>query len=454
MVLEEPARGAAPGGRTAPIQLQSERKRLPRLSNREHFAGVLDAASYSLDARGHDAYADGTVEGRPVTVAADVHLVTRALDRRTPLVALITGAGADLKGGPRGIGMLDPTLATFGPLFPRMLYRRRDIPVVALVVHHSFGDSTFFTGLCDFVVQVEGKCLALAGPRVLAVGTGEEVTMEQLGGVAVHAGNGQVDVVAATYQEAYAAARRFLYYLPSNREGLAPVTPPGQVQPPHRPDDRTARDFVRGDYDATVLVSSLADGGQYFETKAGHARSISTGFARLGGHPVGIVASVPRQDGGAWSQDACLKASQHIALCDSFGLPLVFLQHSSGWPDVSTGDPSGCISRSLMLLHAVERATVPRCSVVIGRAMGPGFLLLGALRSGLDLSVGWPNYRLGLVAEPPEPGAADERHAVTCADGVVEPEGTRERLISHLRAIPAAAMRHRRSSLCQWPVGF
>src|SRR5271170_4655273 len=113
-----------------------------------------------------------------------------------------------------------------GPMLAEMASRGRDVPVVSAIVHHSFGDSSFFTGLSDYVVQLKGACLALTGPRVLAIGTSEQVTMEELGGTDVHRHNGQADTIAETLDEVYTAIRSFLSFLPSAAGAPLPVTAP------------------------------------------------------------------------------------------------------------------------------------------------------------------------------------------------------------------------------------
>jgi len=193
-----------------------------------------------------------------------------------------------------------------GPMLLEMCRRDRVVPVVSAVVRHSFGDSSFFTGLSDFVIQLRGTSMALTGPRVLAIGTSERVTMEELGGVDVHRHNGQADIVAETLDDVYAAIRRILSFLPSGAGAPLPVRDPDSPAAPVSPGQPMRQ-----------LIDSLCDEGSFFELKRDFAPSLITGLARLDGYPVGLVASEPAHDDGAWSADAC-RASAMIS-ASSFG---------------------------------------------------------------------------------------------------------------------------------------
>src|SRR5580700_7123593 len=203
---------------------------------REHIERLVDPGSFipaQHFSEGMDQVSEGdggeaTIEGRPVTVGLSGHIFMRARNRRHPYIAISSGTGGLARGGRRNLGVLDTVWGmSGGPMLAEMASRRRDVPVVSAIVHHSFGDSSFFTGMSDYVVQLTGACLALTGPRVLAVGTSEQVTMEELGGTDVHRRNGQADTIAETLDEVYTAIRSFLSFLPSAAGAPLPVTSPG-----------------------------------------------------------------------------------------------------------------------------------------------------------------------------------------------------------------------------------
>jgi acetyl-CoA carboxylase carboxyltransferase component len=388
----------------------------------QHFSEGMDEVS---DTDGGEAL----IEGRPVTVGLSGHIFMRARNRRHPYVAISSGTGGLARGGRRNLGVLDTVWGmSGGPMLADMASRHRDVPVVSAIVHHSFGDSSFFTGMSDYVVQLKGACMALTGPRVLAIGTSEQVTMEELGGVDVHRRNGQADTIAETPDDVYVAIRRFLSFLPSAAGAPLPVTDPGPQ--PDRPPGPGAR----------PLIDAACDRGSFFELRRDFASSLVTGLARLDGLPAGVLAI-----NGAFDADACLKATRLVCTCDAFGLPLVVLIDSAA----PSAEP-GAISRAMMLAQAVQLAEVPKCWVITGRALGAGLLVTGPARIATDLVIAWPGARAGWDEGS---AAADEHH--WAADGIVSPADTRATLAAHLRAVlgPAPMSRPGRT-LRTWPVGF
>jgi len=410
---------------------------------REHIERLVDPGSYAPAqhfSEGMDqvSEADGgeaLIDGRPVTVGLSGHVVVRALNRRHPYVAISSGTGGLARGGRRNLGVLDTVWGmSGGPMLAEMASRGRDVPVVSAIVHHSFGDSSFFTGLSDYVVQLKGACMALTGPRVLAIGTSEQVTMEDLGGTDVHRRNGQADTIAETLDEVYAAIRRFLSFLPSAAGAPLPVTgpgaqPAGRLEPGGRP-----------------LIDALCDSGSFFELRPDFAPSLVTGLARLDGIPVGVLAGDPAAGDGAYSADACLKATRLVCTCDAFGLPIVFAVDSPG----PRAEQAAAISRAMMLAQAVQLAEVPKCWVITRRASGVGLLVTGPARIATDLVIAWPDAHAGYYdGESP----ADEQH--WAADGVVSPADTRGTLAAHLHAVLGPSPVSRPGQILRtWPVGF
>jgi len=416
----------------------------------QHIERLVDPGSYTPAlhySEGMDEVSEGDggealIEGRPVTVGMAGHLVARALNRRHPYVAMSSGTGGLARGGRRNLGTLDTVWGmSGGPMMLEMASRHRDVPVISAIVHHSFGDSSFFTGLSDYVVQLKGACMALTGPRVLAIGTSEQVTMEELGGTDVHRRNGQADTIAETLDEVYAAIRRFLSFLPSAAGAPLPV-----IAPPPQP-GRQPRIEPGQPQAARELIDALFDAGSFFELRRDFGPSLVTGLARLDGLPVGVLASDPAVDGGAYSADACLKATRLVCTCDAFGLPVVFLVDSPG----PRAEQAPAISRAMLLAQAVQLAEVPKCYVIAGRAHGVGLLVTGPARIATDLVIAWPGAHAGYGSGESSP--AQEHH--WAADGVVSPAGTRGTLVAHLRAVlgPSPVSRPGKT-LRTWPVGF
>ena len=412
-----------------------------RLTLHEHIERLVDPGTYAPAAPAADQTApaggEALIDGRPATVGYSGHALERALARRHPYVGLSSGTGGLARGGRRNLGVLDPVWGmSGGPMLLEMCRRDRVVPVVSAVVRHSFGDSSFFTGLSDFVIQLRGTSMALTGPRVLAIGTSERVTMEELGGVDVHRHNGQADVIAETLDEVYAAIRRILSFLPSCAGAPLPVRDP---EPPAGP--------VSPGQPMRALIDGLCDRGSFLELKRDFAPSLMTGLARLDGYPFGLVASEPAVDDGAWSADACLKATRLVSNCDAFGLPVVFLVDSPGPRD----EHPAAVSRAMMLAQAVQLAEVPTCWVVTGRARGTGLLITGSARIATDLVVAWPGARAGYYDDTGSAADAGD----WAPDGAVSPAGTRRVLTAHLRAVlgPSPVSRPGKT-LRTWPAGF
>ena len=201
------------------------------------------------------------------------------------------------------------------------------------------------------------------------------------------------------------------------------------------------------------LIDNLCDPRSLVELKRDFAPSLITGLARLDGFPVGLVASEPAVDGGAWSADACLKATRLMSNCDAFGLPVVFLVDSPGPRDES----AAAVSRAMMLAQAVQLAEVPKCWVVTGQARGTGLLVTASARVATDLVVAWPGTRTGYYDNPgPAADAGPSADAALWApDGLISPADTRRVLTAHLRAVLGPAPVSRPGKVLRtWPAGF
>ena len=412
------------------------RRALPTL--RDHIDAIVDPSTYSAinDEGGH-----AEIDGRPVTIGRTGSLFDWAIARRQPYIAVASGRGAPLRGGPRNMGTLDPVHGmSAGPMFPPMLTRRRDSPVVSAVVHHSFGDSSFFTGLSDYVIQLEGTCMALTGPRVLAIGTTEKVTMEELGGAHVHRLNGQVDAVADSLDEVYSLIRRALSYLPTAGGATLPLaaasTPPATLG--------------AGPFPITDVLDAVFDAGSFFEIKPDYSPSVITGFARINGVPVGVVASNRSIDDGVIGPETCVKMARHIATCDAFGLPLIFLLDTPGSPIDEPANREPRISRLMTLAQAVTQSTVPKCFVVLGRAFGAGLIVTGPARRSTDLVVAWPGAAIGYPNSTHGLPYTEAEFALP--DGTIEPSETRAVLARHLRGVLGPDPLSRPGPLGRWPV--
>ena len=410
-----------------------------RRTAREHIAEFVDPGSFGeigtfatfvdkVTAPDPGPYGGGiigghaTLDGRPVTVAVDDDSVTAparrstgkaarlyqmALKQHRPYIEILQSETVpDLATRPGKTGTA--SARTFGaePAFPYLLERQRAIPVVSMVLGDTSGASSFSAGLCDFLIQLEGTRLSLARPaaespaaKAPPAANGSANATPGPGQPPPAVASGEVDAVVASPDEAYAAARRFLSYLPSYAGGPLPVT---DADVPLGYDDQIARLVPARRsraYDMKAVIRRICDEGSFFELKPSYARNIVTGFGRLAGIPVGVLANAPMRMAGGLTPECCLKAVSFVCLCDAFGIPLLVLQDTPGFLVSAQAERDRAIVRVMTLLHAMSLITVPAVSVVIRKAFGLAFVILDGNRA-VDLSLAWPGAEIGFMDPP------------------------------------------------------
>lgn len=428
----------------------------------------------------------GLVDGRPVTVVADDITVKRASSSLTgsrKLVRLFEQACArgnpylylGETGGARIPDSLGSTMFSQLPPFPGLVSRLRRIPMATAIVGDSFGGSSFIAALSDFVVQVRGSCLAVTSPRVIEMATGEALESEVLGGVDVGAElTGQVDLAVETEDEAFDALRRFLGYLPSDASSPPPSRETAQGLERDPALETLVPSSPRRAYDMRKLVTRIVDDGELLELKPRFARNILTGLARVGGAPVGIVASQPAFAAGTLTPDACDKATRLLTLCDAFGLPLLFLQDTPGFMVGRAVEHDRILGKAMMYAQALVGASVPKVGLVVRKAFGLAFFSMGGPQMGMDFLAAWPGAQIGFM--DPLVGAnviaagreraeierlADEMAAETdprgpagimALDEIIDPAETRAVLAQQIGSLVAGGRhRPRERRLATWP---
>jgi acetyl-CoA carboxylase carboxyltransferase component len=241
--------------------------------------------------------------------------------------------------------------------------------------------------------------MALAGPHLVRAAVGEDVTQEELGGSRVHCRvSGVGDLEVADDEECIARIKQYLGFFPSHCEQPPPVR--ATADPVDRMDEALVDVLPpsnRQPYDMYDVIRRIVDDGEWLDLKPQFARSIITCLARMGGRPVGIVASQPRQLGGILDNDSADKAARFVTLCDAFAIPLVFLVDVPGFMVGTKVEAGGIIRHGAKMLHAVAAATVPKVTVVLRKAYGAGYYVMNGRAYEPDLIVAWPTAEISVM---------------------------------------------------------
>jgi propionyl-CoA carboxylase beta chain len=433
----------------------SARERIVRLVDRGSFeelgaltAGELDdAGSPGREQAPSDGVVTGTarIEGRAVAVlsqdfsvfggsigklgsAKQQRLIKMALVRGLPLIMMLDGGGHRIQDGQDS-----RHFAHANGMFHDFARASGWVPVVSLMLGAGFAGPTNYAGMSDFVVMVRGQAtMGLAGPALVKAGIGEDLDGEALGGADIQVDRqGLADLGVASEDEAFAAARRYLSYLPSNARMALPMTPADD--PADRRDDALF-DLVpasaRKPFDVRKVIALIADKQSVFEIKPTFAANIVTALARLGGRPVGFIANQAQRLGGMLDSNACDKGAHFIALCDAFGLPLVSLIDVPGFLIGSSAERTTLGRRSAKLIYEWGHASVPRASVILRKGYGLGYFAMNGGRSfASDACFAWPTAQICAMSIEGAIDVAFRKEYMAAAD----PMARRQEMIDETR---------------------
>lgn len=320
------------------------------------------------------------------------HMKRVASTRGMPLVLLGESSGGRMPDRMGAAGR-----ATIGQ--DRHEYRRtRESPWVSTLMGDSYGSSTWYSVISDFVAMRKGAVMAVSSPRVTSIAINQPVDPEELGGWRLHTQTtGLVDVACDTDEEVLDAVKRFLSFLPSHAGEAPPVHPvPAGSE--------TAIDGIldvmpesRSQvYDVRRIIERIVDRDSMFELKARFGRAIVTTLARLDGRSVGIVANNPMWKGGAIDPDACEKTASFMVLCDSFNIPLVFLVDQPGFLIGLEGERRRAPGKIMNWMNALALVTVPRITVILRKSYGQAYLNMGGGQNSDEVAC-WPTADLGFM---------------------------------------------------------
>jgi acetyl-CoA carboxylase carboxyltransferase component len=464
------------------------------LTARERIDLLLDKGSFrEMDAfvqhRTHDFNLDsqkfmsdavvtgwGTIEGRLVYVFSqdftvlggslgEVHsekickIMDMAMKNGAPLIGLNDSGGARIQEGVVALG-------GYADIFLRNTMASGVIPQISAIMGPCAGGAVYSPALTDFIFMTRNTSyMFVTGPDVVKAVTHEEVSFEELGGASVHSEKSGVCHVAADSEaDTLYLIRKLLMYFPQNNMEDPPFLPSDD---PLRMDeglDTIIPDDPNKPYDVKELLRMIVDGGQFFEIHENYAANIVVGFARLGGHSVGIVANQPAVLAGVLDIDASEKGARFVRFCDSFNIPIITFEDVPGFLPGTNQEHHGIIRSGAKLLFAYCEATVPKLTVITRKAYGGAYCVMSSKHIRSDLNLAWPSAEIAvmgpdgavniifrkelekandkvekkaeLVAEYREkfasPYVAAERGYI---DDVIEPKETRARLINGLEML-------------------
>jgi propionyl-CoA carboxylase beta chain len=342
-----------------------------------------------------------------------------------PIIGINDSGGARIQEGV-------VSLAGYAEIFWRNVQCSGVIPQLSLVMGPTAGGAVYSPAMTDFIFMVEGSSyMFITGPDVVKTVTGEEVTFEELGGAATHASrSGVAHFVAPDEQACLDDARYLLSFLPQNNLDPPQFAEPSDPRDRESPDlDALVPDNPNKPYDMKQVIATVVDDGEFLEVHERFAENIVCGFARLGGHSVGLVGNQPRSLAGVLDIDSSVKAGRFVRTCDAFNIPLVTFVDVPGFLPGTAQEWGGIIRHGAKLLYAYAEATVPKLAVITRKAYGGAYDVMSSKHIRADFNFAWPTAEVAVMG--PE-GAVNIifRKELEDAD---DPEARRAELIADYR---------------------
>ncbi|KAB3535594.1 acyl-CoA carboxylase subunit beta [Bacillus safensis] len=329
------------------------------------------------------------------TVEKIIRIQETAEKLNCPMLYLVDSAGARITDQ---IAMF-PGRRGAGRIFYNQVKLSGRIPQICLLFGPSAAGGAYIPAFCDIVVMVEGNAsMYLGSPRMAEMVIGEKVSLEEMGGAKMHCSiSGCGDILAKTEEEAIQIARTYLTYMPANYtekpKRAAAITP--------KPSEITLQDLIpKGQntpFDMYQLIDLLIDEGSFFEIKKLFAAELITGFGRMNGQPVGLIANQPRVKGGVLFHDSADKAAKFIQLCDAFHIPLLFLADIPGFMIGTKVEQAGIIRHGAKMISAMSEATVPKISVIVRKAYGAGLYAMAGPAFEPDCCLALPSAQIAVM---------------------------------------------------------
>lgn len=352
----------------------------------------------------------GTVNGRQVYVfsqdftvmggsVSETHgakickIMDMAMQNGAPVIGINDSGGARIQEGVS-------SLAAYGEVFQRNIDASGVVPQISMIMGPCAGGAVYSPAMTDFIFMVkDSSYMFVTGPDVVKTVTNEQVTAEELGGATTHTKKSSVaDAAFENDVEALAEVRRLIDFLPLNNREKPPVRPffdsPDRVEPSL---DTLVPENPNAPYDMRELILKTADEGDFYEIQKDFAGNIITGFIRLEGRTVGVVANQPMVLAGCLDIDSSRKAARFVRFCDAFEIPLLTFVDVPGFLPGTTQEYNGVIKHGAKLLYAYGEATVPKVTVITRKAYGGAYVVMSSKHLMGDVNYAWPTSEIAVM---------------------------------------------------------
>ena len=332
----------------------------------------------------------GEVYGEKITKVMDLAMKTGC-----PIIGINEGAGARIQEGVVSLGL-------YGEIFRRNVHASGVIPQISLIMGSCAGGHVYSPAVTDFTIMVDGTSnMFITGPDVIKTVTGEDVTMEELGGARTHnTKSGNAHYMGSDEDDALEYTKALLSYLPQNNLDESPVyQDPAdlEITEDDRALDTVIPDGANQPYDMKEVIGAVLDDGEFLEVMELFAPNMVIGYGRVEGRSVGIVGNQPMQFAGTLDIDASEKAARFVRTCDAFNLPVLTFCDVPGFLPGVGQEHAGIIRRGAKLIYAYSEATVPKVTVITRKAFGGAYDVMGSKHLGADLNVAWPTAQIAVM---------------------------------------------------------
>ena len=320
-------------------------------------------------------------------------VMDHAMKVGAPVIGLNDSGGARIQEGVASLG-------GYADVFQRNVMASGVVPQISMIMGPCAGGAVYSPAMTDFIFMVkDSSYMFVTGPEVVKTVTHEEVTSEELGGAVTHTSkSGVADLAFENDVEALTMLRRFINFLPSNNKQQPPVQP--TEDPADRLDfslDTLVPDNANKPYDMKELIIKMVDDCDFFEIQPDYAKNIVTGFARMDGHTIGIVANQPLVMAGCLDIKSSIKAARFVRFCDAFNIPVVTLVDVPGFMPGTMQEYGGIIKHGAKLLYAYAECTVPKVTLITRKAYGGAYDVMSSKHLRGDVNLAWPSAEIAVM---------------------------------------------------------